>query len=138
TGFGSVTISANGIQSSGNVNIAAVYPNLFAQSGDGLAAAYVTRVTGTHVSTDSVSAPIDVAPAGDQVYLILAATGLGNASSATATIGGVEAQVVYAGSQGVWPGLDQINVLIPRSLAGKGRVDVILTAVGKVSNPVYI
>ena len=138
TGFGSVTISANGIQSSGNVNIAAVYPNLFAQSGDGLAAAYVTRVTGTHVSTDSVSAPIDVAPAGDQVYLILAATGLGNASSATATIGGVEAQVVYAGSQGVWPGLDQINVLIPRSLAGKGRVDVILTAGGKVSNPVYI
>jgi uncharacterized protein (TIGR03437 family) len=138
TGFGSVTITANGVSSSGNINVAPAYPNLFAQTSDGLAAAYVARLSGGQASTATVSSPIDLEPAGDQVYLVLAATGLGNAALVTATIGGTSAQVAYAGPQGVWPGLDQINTLIPPSLAGSGKVDVVVTAGGKVSNPVYV
>jgi uncharacterized protein (TIGR03437 family) len=56
----------------------------------------------------------------------------------TATIGGVNATVTYSGPQGTYPGLDQVNLLIPASLAGKGRLNVVLTAAGKPSNPVYI
>ncbi len=62
-----------------------------------------------------------------QVYLILYGTGIRGRTSLTGvslTIGGVPAIVSYAGSQGGFPGLDQINVLIPASLAGRGRIEV--------------
>ena len=42
------------------------------------------------------------------------------------------------GAQGEYAGLDQYNLVIPRSLAGRGRVPVILTLGGRTSNPVYI
>jgi uncharacterized protein (TIGR03437 family) len=71
------------------------------------------------------------------VYLILYGTGIGTAA-VTATIGGQIANVVYSGPQGTYPGLDQVNLLIPPSLAGKGQVNVVVTAANKPSNPVYI
>ena len=64
TGFGTVTITANGTQSSGNINIAPVYPNLFMQSSDGLAAAYLIRVSGGRTTVETVSAPLDLAGGG--------------------------------------------------------------------------
>jgi len=50
---------------------------------------------------------------------------------------GVAAPVSFAGEQGL-PGLDQINVALPRALAGRGEVDVILTVDGKTANIVRI
>ena len=138
TGFGTVTIAANGSQSSSNINVAPVYPNLFTQTSEGVAAGYVVRLSSGQVSTESIASPIDLGPAGDQVYLILAATGLGSTTSATATMGGVDSQVEYAGSGGAWPGLDQVNILIPRSLARNGKVEVAIRAGDKISNPVYV
>jgi len=35
-------------------------------------------------------------------------------------------------------GLDQVNVLIPRSLIGRGEVDVVLTVDGKPANTVRV
>ena len=72
------------------------------------------------------------------MYLVLAGTGFDTPGPVTATIGGTTAQALYAGPQGAWPGLDQLNLLIPASLAGSGQVDVVMTAGGKVSNPVHI
>ena len=86
----------------------------------------------------SESAGNPIALNGDQVYLIVYGSGLGNASSATATIGGVPATVAYAGPQGTYAGLDQYNILIPAAVAGMGQVDVVVTAGGKPSNPVNI
>jgi uncharacterized protein (TIGR03437 family) len=54
------------------------------------------------------------------------------------TVNGVNAPVKYAGAQGSFPGLDQVNVLLPASLAGKGTVEVQLTAGGVAANPVQI
>ena len=88
-----------------------------------------------------VAVPIDLGPAGDQVYLILYATGLRFRSGlavVSAKIGGVEVPVSYAGAQGYYVGLDQVNLLIPRSLAGKGEVNVELTVEGKKANPVTV
>ena len=77
-------------------------------------------------------------PSGD-VYLLLYGSGRGNnTTTATATIGGVTAAVAYAGAQGEYAGLDQYNLIIPRSLAGRGRVPVVLTVGGFVTNPVYV
>ncbi len=46
--------------------------------------------------------------------------------------------MTYAGTQGSYIGLDQANLLIPSSLAGKGDVNVVLTVDGKSSNVVTI
>jgi uncharacterized protein (TIGR03437 family) len=50
----------------------------------------------------------------------------------------VAATVLYTGSQGLYTGLDQINVLLPASLAGKGTVEVQLTANGVAANAAQI
>jgi len=42
--------------------------------------------------------------------------------------------VPYAGSQGGYTGLDQINVQIPQSLAGSGPVSVVVTVQDAAGN----
>jgi uncharacterized protein (TIGR03437 family) len=57
----------------------------------------------------------------------------------SATIGGVTARVDYARNQCCFVGLDQVNLLIPRSLIGRGgQVDVILTIDGQATMPLKI
>jgi uncharacterized protein (TIGR03437 family) len=46
--------------------------------------------------------------------------------------------VTFAGSQGTFTGLDQANILIPPSLAGRGDVDVVLTVDNRTSNTVKV
>lgn len=74
--------------------------------------------------------PIALDPA-NQTYLILYGTGIrgvGTASEVLVTFNGNgAASASYAGPQGEYPGLDQVNVPIPPSLAGQGRVTVELT-----------
>ncbi len=85
--------------------------------------------------------PIDLGPENEQVFLILFGTGIRFRSSqagVTAMIGGAEAQVLFADVQGGLIGLDQVNARIPRSLIGRGEVDVALTADGKTANTVKV
>jgi uncharacterized protein (TIGR03437 family) len=46
--------------------------------------------------------------------------------------------VSYAGPQPEYPGLDQVNVLLPRSLRGRGEVNVALTVDGKAANTLRV
>ncbi|HKQ74567.1 MAG TPA: hypothetical protein VJ810_12825, partial [Blastocatellia bacterium] len=55
-------------------------------------------------------------------------------SEVKVTIGDVEVPVTYTGLQPTLTALDQINVLLTRTLAGKGEVDLKLTVDGKVAN----
>jgi uncharacterized protein (TIGR03437 family) len=118
--------------------ISAIAPELYTLNSAGLAAAYVVRVSASGIQTEvSVSAPIDVSSG--QVYLILFGTGIrGAGSNVSVTIGGINAPVEYAGPQGVTPGLDQVNVLIPPQLAGSGIAKIVLTAASIAANAVNI
>jgi uncharacterized protein (TIGR03437 family) len=123
--LGAGTITVNG--QTAFLEIAAVAPSLYTLNSANLAAAYVIRVTGSVQTVDPVSGPIDVSSG--QVYLILFGTGIrGAGSNISVTIGGVSAPVAYSGAQGVTPGLDQVNVLIPAQLAGRGTVNIVLNA----------
>jgi uncharacterized protein (TIGR03437 family) len=55
-----------------------------------------------------------------------------------ARIGGVDAQMTYAGAQGGFAGLDQINLRLPRNLAGRGEVAIELIVDGRRANTVKV
>jgi len=152
TGVAKVTIAGNGsTQTSTNVQIAAVAPALFTLNNSGLATSYAVRVSSTGTQTvepvftqNSAGlispSPINMGSSTDTVYLILYGTGFDTAgtSNVTATVNGVNAPVLYAGPGGGSPGLDQVNIQLPSSLAGKGNVNLQMTAAGVAANPVQI
>ena len=138
-----------GLYSAGRVEISAASPALFTRnaSGTGDASALATA--------DGVTfqmPPFDVVVNGRPNILVLFATGLrraqaanpndedGVAESVVVTIDGRTARTLYAGAQGSFNGLDQINVEMPASLAGGGlrRVDVVVTVNGVAANRVTI
>jgi uncharacterized protein (TIGR03437 family) len=91
-------------------------------------------------STGCVTAALDVSSATDTNVLVLYATGVRNASlqSVTALVDSVDAAVLFAGAQSVCPGLDQVNLRLPPTLAGRGEVVLRLTAAGIQANPVKL
>jgi len=77
----------------------------------------------------------------DQLVLSLYATGIrGNTDPAKVQvkIDGVLAKVLYAGRQSQYAGLDQVDVEVPNSIAGRGTVNLVLTVAGKPANTVQI
>jgi uncharacterized protein (TIGR03437 family) len=136
---------------SANVWIDPVSPGLFMVNLNAqVPAALATRYTASgsqiqepvfQCTSVCTTVGIDLGAAGDQVILQLFGTGLRHASSSSsvsATIGGQNATVLYAGAQGTYAGLDQVNVTIPQSLAGAGFVGVVVQVDGRVTNVVTI
>ena len=76
--------------------------------------------------------------ANSPTYLALFATGVNLATTPTVTIGGVPVTVVFSGAAPCCDGLDQVNVQLPDSLAGAGRVPIVLTQGGVPSNTVQV
>jgi uncharacterized protein (TIGR03437 family) len=141
--------SGDGVQSSAPLGIVSVAPSLFTLNGAGLVAAYALRISGGNQIYENVyqldssnavlARPIDLGPAGDEVYLLLYGTGIRGAKDVTVTVGGVSIPVFFAGAQGQFLGEDQVNAgPLPRTLAGRGNVMVVLTADGKVANAVNL
>ena len=114
-------------------------PILFQVNGNGLAAGYLTRVRGSVQSTEQFAqTPIDLGPATDQVYLVLYGGNLPEVKAVSATISGTPATVAFAGPLTPSNGVAQFNILIPRSLAGKGASEVVVTVNSQPSNPVTV
>jgi uncharacterized protein (TIGR03437 family) len=126
------------------VDILAAAPGLFTanSSGKGVPAANAVRIAGGKQTTESIftctttctATAIDLGPETDDVILLLYGTGIRGAKTVTATIGGVKADVIGFAAQGQYQALDQVNLRIPRSLIGKGDVNVILTVDGYKAN----
>jgi uncharacterized protein (TIGR03437 family) len=83
-------------------------------------------------------APVDPGASTERVMLEFYASGVRDASEIHVRIAGQEAPVLYFGPAGHFPGLDEVIVEIPRSLAGSGEADVLLTADGQTASPVRI
>jgi uncharacterized protein (TIGR03437 family) len=149
-GVGTVTIGG----ASGGVLIDSVAPGIYTAnaSGSGVAAALaavygasgtVTQQTVFNCPSGAgscVSAPMSMGGPADSLIVSLYGTGWRNAAmaSAWARIGGVPATVQYIGAVAGAPGLDQVNLIVPKSLAGAGEVPVVLTASGQTANAVTI
>jgi uncharacterized protein (TIGR03437 family) len=145
-GAATVTItSGDGSLAASAVNIANLAPGLFTANADGqgVPAGVVTGPRGFQAIAQLdaqgrfVPAPIDLGPPGQSVYLVLFGTGLRfrtNTSPVKVKIGGVDISAGYAGPQGDFSGLDQINIELPRELIGRGEVDLVLTVDGIMAN----
>lgn len=153
-GVATITVTAgDGTVSAGTVTVAAVQPGIFTLTSDGrgIPVSQIQRVRGTtdlgfestftFTGTAWATVPITWNDPNDSVYLVLYANGTrknSGLSAASATIAGTTATIVYAGPQGFFPGVDQVNILLPRSLQGKGDVNLTITIDGKTSNTVTV
>jgi uncharacterized protein (TIGR03437 family) len=147
-------VSANGTVANETISIGNVAPSLFSANatGRGLAAAVVQRVRGGTQTTEPVTrfdggsnqlvaVPIDLEPETDEVFLVLFGTGFrfrSALSGVTATVGGTPVEVTFAGAQNTFTGLDQANLRLPRSLIGRGEVEVVLMLDGQTANTVRV
>ena len=119
------------------------------QSGTGVAAAILVtnQSDGSQTAAEifnspcaagsCVGIPLDVS-AGESA-LELFGTGIQNRASlsdVTVMIGGQTLAAAYAGPAPGFTGLDQVNVLLPPSLAGSGTVNITVSVAGAASNVV--
>jgi uncharacterized protein (TIGR03437 family) len=149
-GTATVTIrGSDGATSTGTITVATVAPGIFtaASSGSGVIAADVQRVDGgqttgfTRVFSGTNAVPIVWNNATEQLFLNLYCTGargFSSLSNISVMIGGAAQTVSGAAAQSQFAGLDQINVLLNRNLAGRGNVDLVLTVDGQVANTVTL
>jgi uncharacterized protein (TIGR03437 family) len=151
-GAGQVQITASdGTVSVGALPITGVAPGLFTADGtvpvgsilqiDGQGNQTYTNLAQYNSTTGKFFAtPINLGPASTQTFLIIYGTGIRNAplSQIAVSVGGQTVTPAFAGIQGTFAGLDQVNLGIPHSLAGTGDVAISLTAGGITSNPVHV
>jgi uncharacterized protein (TIGR03437 family) len=158
TAAGTATVaisSSDGAVSVGTIQIGTVAPGLYTatSSGSGVAAAIAvhSKPDGTQTSElianpDGTSRPIDLGPPDEIVVLLLYGTGVryrGSLDAVAVSIGGISftlnaARFEYAGPAPGFVGLDQVNVQVPRSLIGRGEVDLVLTVDGQAANTVRV
>ncbi len=134
------------------VTVADVSPGVFMLNAAGLAAASLVRLSEAGATSSEavfrvddsgavVAAPIDFGGEGDRLWLVLYGTGLRGRNSLAAVsveIAGVTLAAEYCGPQPQFAGLDQLNVALPRSLAGTGTAAVRVTINGATSNTAYL
>jgi uncharacterized protein (TIGR03437 family) len=164
-GAATVTVqSGDGTISQGAVQVYAVGAAIFTanQDGQGVPAGLLLRqkVDGTQsfeplfrfnpLTGRQTTRPIDLGPEGERVFLVLSLSGIrrandpnndGNVNETVHLVfGGDEIVPLFAGRQPGFVGLDQIkSAEIPRSLIGRGRMNLAATANGfATSNPVEI
>jgi uncharacterized protein (TIGR03437 family) len=136
----------------GTFTVDRVAPGLFTANatGSGVPAGFWIRGTADGTRTQDylfdptkplgsrVPVPVDLGALGDQVFLSLYGTGFRNATQATATVGGVPVNAVSA-AVAAYQGEDVVNIgPLPRSLAGRGEIDVAAMFDGKPANVVTI
>jgi uncharacterized protein (TIGR03437 family) len=144
------TNTVTGESSVSFVDLAPVAPGLFTMNmtGNGIANALILRkrngapdvyeVPYKIENGQVIPVPIDFGPETDRLLFVLFGTGFrfrSSLSAVTVTVGGIPLESVYAGRSGDdRPFMDQFNGWLPRSLAGRGLVNVTMDVDGMTSN----
>jgi uncharacterized protein (TIGR03437 family) len=152
TGLVAVTITGTSGTVTTPVITSPTAPGLFSanQNAKGVAAAqFITNLPNGSQTTVPVfqcsagagcqAVPLNLSQGGTSA-LVLYGTGLRNASLADVTveIGSMSLPASFAGASPNYTGLDQVNVLLPQSLAGSGTVNVSVSISGTSSNEVTV
>jgi uncharacterized protein (TIGR03437 family) len=131
TGSEPVVVTSSGATQNGTVTVSSdAPPGLFSLYGTG------TRDGAILNALTFLLGDFSIRTGDSPTYLAVYATGL--TAKPTVTIGGVPATVSFWGPAPCCTGLQQINVLLPDTLAGAGRVPVVATVNGHASNTVEV
>ncbi len=140
TGKAGISVMRSGsIVSAGAIQLDSTAPAIFTTNaeGYGLPVAQIIRIKPDGSQTvEPVNGPVDLGADSDRVLLTLFGTGV-RAEQASAQIGGSMVPVILSGLDES-PGVDQIVVELPRSLAGAGSVSVVVNCDGIVANAVTV
>lgn len=153
-GTATITVRLNGdVVATGTVDISATAPGLItaASSGSGAPAGFLQTFPAEGAATadllfetataERAPIPFDISDTTSQYFLLLFGTGIrGWTGEVTAKINGVEAPVAYAGEQGEFEALDQLNIgpLPIAALSGRGVVVIEIVVDGVGANLVEI
>jgi len=141
-----VTVAGDGAVSQGQIQILTEAPGIFTAnaSGNGGPAAVWTLDGVSYFPVSNPDGSPRPLPAG--AFVVLFGTGIRNtpasnptdgngvAESLRVNLGGAIVVPTFAGPQGSLVGLDQINMQIPASLAGAGKIDAILIVNTRAAN----
>ncbi len=153
-----VVRSGDGTVSNGTVQITPVAPSVFSanSTGKGVPAAALLRVKSNgqqffeqvsqfdQAAGRHITKPIDLGPEGERVFLIMFLTGIRRVQDANGDgnfnenvrvlIGGDPVTPFFAGPQPDFVGLDQVNIELPRTLIGRGIVNLSVNATGSATS----
>jgi len=137
------TINNKGVVSKGKVKVLDAQPGIFTTTQDGKGAGAIAcqlvlkDADGNTTSNTYPAPPCEISADKKESYLLLFGTGFRFADLTSVTLDVTRGETtttlvpVYAGSQNQFPGLDQINVLLPTDFtAGTVKVKVKATSVG--------
>ncbi|MEO6724503.1 MAG: hypothetical protein ABIU20_04845, partial [Blastocatellia bacterium] len=145
--------SGDNVVGVGTINVSSINPGLFSANSTGLgtvAGVALRAVGGTNTfeplyrfeGANLVDVPLDLGPQTNQVFLVIFGSGLRGVSSTAAVkakVGGVDVPVTFVGPAPGLAGVDQVNLgPLPRSLAGLGAVDIVLTVDNRTTNTVRV
>jgi uncharacterized protein (TIGR03437 family) len=146
-GLAPVEVVVNGKASASfSLNLQAIAPGLFTAGADGKGAAVGGQTfDGVRqqplTNNDRTARRVDAGTLERPSYLSLYGTGWRNVlqrSDVRVTIAGYDAEVQYAGAQGTYVGLDQLNVKVPYVLRGAGEVELVMTVGTSEANRVRV
>ncbi len=142
-GLAQITITnSNGAVSRGELQLVNSSPAIFTVSytGRGLPVA-LTTYDGVFyegvTNSDGSAKPVNPGSQWRPNYLLLFGTGFSNEANLRVRIGNQEIAPLYAGTQGSFAGLDQINLMLPANMPG-GITDITLISNGRASNTVQL
>ncbi len=148
------TVANGGSTIASTAMVQNVAPGLFSANGSGAGVAAATAVVTqaanpanqspvpvfTCQGSSCVSVPIQLG-VDTPVYLTFYGTGIRNRSAlanVVVRINGIIVPVLYAGPQGTFAGLDQVNVALTLNLRGSGESKVVMAVDGQPSNAVTV
>ena len=135
--MGPATVTIAGLAAA--ITVAQTAPGLFTvdASGSGAPVGQAVRI---RADGGQETGPLDAIEFDDaSVYLVLYGTGIRHAAQRpVCAINGRSVEVLFAGAQGAFAGLDQVNLLLPTDLKGIGAASLVLMADGIASNAVTV
>jgi uncharacterized protein (TIGR03437 family) len=135
----------------GTMRLEPLAPALFSANATGRAVSAATAILAKADGTQTaqpvfrcgatagscVAVPLERGGDGDDLYLTFYGTGFRNRRSladVVVWVGGQKAEVLYAGAQGAYAGLDQLNVKVSRTGIESGESGVVVSVEGRFTN----
>ena len=107
-------------------------PGLFSLNGTGMG--YGAMLLSATWQTGPFSTTTNGQPTPVSIFM----TGMDLSTQPVVTVGGFAMDVTFYGNASGYPGLQQINMMLPASMAGAGRVPVMVTSNGQTSNVTFM